>query len=179
LYFDEFMKISLVGYMGSGKSVVGKALATKLNLEFFDLDQQIQDSAGMTIPELFKQYGEIKFRKLERELLLQTLESRIGFVLALGGGTPVYYDNMKQVNTHSTSFYLRSNLKFLAERLEKEKSKRPLIAHLKDEELPEFIAKHLFERRNFYEQAHHTVDIGSKSVDEITQEIIHLLNLQK
>lgn len=173
------MKISLIGYMGSGKSFIGKTLASKLNMNFIDLDREIEDSAGIMISELFRQQGEIKFRKLEHELLLKNLESEKSFIMALGGGAPAYYDNMKQVNNHSFSFYLRANPKSLAERLVGEKSNRPLIAHLSDEELPEFIAKHLFERRNFYEKAKFTIDVNSKSPNEISEEIIHRLNLQK
>lgn len=163
--------------MGSGKSVIGKQLADKLQLDFIDLDNRIEEHSQKSITTLFKEFGEIKFRKLEREVLLKTLVSESNFVLAVGGGTPVYYDNIVQINNYSTSVYLRSHPNHLAERLREEKSHRPLIAHLADEELPEFVAKHLFERRNFYEKAHYTVDVPSKSVHEITKEISHLLNL--
>lgn len=168
------MKITLVGYMGSGKSTIGKELAALLNLHFIDLDKQIEKHTGKTVSELFKE-GEIKFRKLEREVLLNTLKSNSNIVLAVGGGTPVFYDNMKQLNDYSTSVYLQSNPAHLVERLVNDKSHRPLIAHLSDEALPEFIAKHLFERRNFYEQADLTVSVNSKSTEEITKEIIRLL----
>jgi|SRR5690606_24077186 len=169
------MKISLIGYMGSGKTTIGKELAQKLNVEFLDLDELIQNHTQKSIPELFTMSGEIKFRKIEREVLLQTLDSDKNYVLAVGGGTPVYYDNMDLIQQHTTSVYLRSNPRFLAERLILEKSNRPMIAHLNNEDLPEFVAKHLFERRNFYEKADFTLDISSKSVDEITSEIIRHL----
>lgn len=168
------MKISLVGYMGSGKTTIGRHLSEILGIKFLDLDELIQGFAQKNIAEIFKDVGEIKFRKLEREILLNQLASESEFILAVGGGTPVYYDNMKQINDHSTSIYLRSNPNFLSERLIHEKSSRPLIAHVRDEDLTEFVAKHLFERRNFYEEANYVINIHSKSTDEITQEIMHL-----
>ena len=168
------MKISLVGYMGSGKTTIGKDLSEKLHLNFKDLDLLIEESTQKSISALFKELGEIKFRKLERKILLSQLESDSDFVLALGGGTPVYYDNMKQINDYTTCVYLRANPKFLAERLIHEKPIRPLIAHLADEDLREFVAKHLFERRNFYEEANYVIDIHLKSPQEITNEIMHL-----
>lgn len=160
--------------MGSGKTTVGKQLSKELKLKFIDLDALIEEFTQKSIINIFKELGEIKFRKLEREILLGQLESNSEFVLAVGGGTPVYYDNMKQINDYTTSVYLRSNPKFLAERLINEKSNRPLIMHLKDEDLPEFVAKHLFERRNYYEKANFTIDIQPKSTEEITQEIMRL-----
>lgn len=173
------MKISLIGYMGSGKSTVAAALAEKLSIPFIDLDRQIEIATSKTISDLFKEGGEIKFRKTEKEVLTNVLNSDAEFVLATGGGTPVYFDNMDLINEYTTSVYLRAKPQELSERLLPEKSVRPLIAHLPDESMPEFVAKHLFERRNFYEQSHLTIDIGSKSAEEITEEIIRLLNLQK
>lgn len=173
------MKISLIGYMGSGKTTIGRELAKKLKIDFMDLDELIQNDAKKSVSEFFKTSGEIKFRKTEREVLMNALNSEKDYVLAVGGGTPVYYDNMDLINENTTSIYLRANPKYLAERLIPEKSERPMIAHLKNEELPEFVAKHLFERRNFYEESNYTVDIYSKSLSEISNEIIQLLNLHQ
>lgn len=169
------MKISLLGYMGSGKSTIGKELASKLNLKFIDLDKFISSKHQKSIPEIFATDGEIKFRKYEREALIEILEAEENFILSLGGGTPAYYDNMDLINQATHSIYLRLTPKELIERLRPEKSSRPLIAHLSDEEFPEFIAKHLFERRNFYENAKSILAVQEKSVKEIIEEII--LNL--
>lgn len=164
--------------MGSGKSTVGKELASQLNLPFVDLDQFIETKHNSSIEDLFKSIGEIKFRKLERVALLDLLSGDKSFVLALGGGTPAYYDNLAEINRHSFSVYLRLNPNELAKRLAHEKSVRPLISHLSGEELPEFIAKHLFERRGFYELAQLKLDVKEKEVSEIVSEIIpHLPNL--
>lgn len=173
------MKFSLIGYMGSGKTTIGRELAKKLNIDFLDLDELIQNHTQKSISAFFKESGEIKFRKTEREVLISILGSEKDYVLAVGGGTPVYYDNMNLIKENTTSIYLRSNPKFLSERLVQEKSKRPVIAHLKDEQLPEFVAKHLFERRNFYEESNYTIDIPAKSVNEITNEIIQLPGLRQ
>lgn len=166
------MHLSLTGYMGSGKSTVGKELAAQLNWEFQDLDQFIENQKQKTIAEIFSQEGEIKFRKYEREALIELLESDNDSVISLGGGTPAYYDNMHLVNENSYSVYLRLTPKELIKRLENQKSVRPLLSHLSDDELPEFIAKHLFERRNYYEQAQFTLDVKEKSPHEIAREII-------
>lgn len=169
------MKISLVGYMGSGKSTIGKKLADQLQFKFVDLDESIESKYKKSVSEIFSHEGEIKFRKYERETLIEILNFSEDFILSLGGGTPVYYDNMKLINKHSQSFYLRLTPQELRNRLIYEKSHRPMIAHLSDEELTEFVAKHLFERRSFYENALKTIDVKTKTVEEIVQEII--LNL--
>ena len=169
------MRISLIGYMGSGKSTVGKELASQLNIDFFDLDQFIETQHNSSIENLFQTKGEIVFRKLEREALLEILSLEKPFVLALGGGTPAYYKNMNEIINRSFSVYLRLNPKELTARLKNEKSLRPLISHLSDEELPEFIAKHLFERCEFYEMADFKLDGKEKSINQIVSEIIQNL----
>lgn len=171
------MLISLMGYMGSGKTTLAKDLAEKLNYKLIDLDNYIEQTAGKAISEIFAEGGEIKFRKIEREVLLKILEEENDAVIALGGGTPVYYDNTAQITEHTTSIYLRMTPPELYNRLVKEKESRPMISHLKDEDLLEFIAKHLFERRNYYEQAKFTIDVKEKEAKEISEEINHLLQL--
>ncbi len=174
------MHISLIGYMGSGKSTVGKELSAHLNWEYVDLDQFIENQHQKTISEIFFRDGEIKFRKYERESLNKILNSEKNSVISLGGGTPAYYDNMQLINELSFSVYLRMTPKELIKRLENEKHIRPLLSHLRDEDLPEFIAKHLFERRNFYENAQFILDVKEKSPQEIAEEIIlHLPPLRK
>lgn len=169
------MKISLLGYMGSGKTTIGRELADQLQFKFVDLDEFIEFKYKKSVSEIFSQESEIKFRKYERETLMEILNSSEDLILSLGGGTPAYYDNIKLINDHSHSFYLRLTPQELRNRLLHEKSNRPLIAHLSDDELPEFIAKHLFERRYFYEKAMKTIDVKTKTADELVQEIIQYL----
>lgn len=171
------MIITLIGYMGSGKSFVGRQLSDRLSFPFYDLDTLIEEKEKKTISTLFKEKGEIYFRKIERMVLMETLKQKDDCILSLGGGTPCFYDTMDLINENSTSFYLQNSIQTLSKRLQKEKGKRPLIAHLEDDQLPEFIAKHLFERRPFYERAIYTINIDQQDVEEIVdfiQEKIYL-----
>lgn len=172
------MKVVLLGYMGSGKSTISKYVANLLMLPVLDLDNYIEEREKKTISEIFESKGEIYFRKKEHEYLKELLASKDPFVLALGGGTPCYAGNMNHIieNENTTAVYLQLNLNTLVSRLENQKEKRPLIAQLEKEKLQEFIAKHLFERRSFYEQANIIVKADKKSVKEITEEIVSLLN---
>lgn len=170
------MIISLIGYMGSGKSHVSKLLSSQLQLKLIDLDQRISFKTGMTIPEIFEKKGEIYFRKKEKEILEEILASEKSAILSVGGGTPAYYNNMEIIKNKSESFYLRTSVKTLVDRVSKNKEKRPLIARITDEDLPEFIAKHLFERQTFYAQAKYTVSTDGKEVQNIVDEIIALLH---
>ena len=168
------MIISLIGYMGSGKSHISKVLSQKLNFKLFDLDRQISLKNKMTIPEIFEKRGEIFFRKQENEILKEILDTQDDCILSVGGGTPAYFNNMEIINQFSESVFLQTSVSALAERLLKQKSKRPLVAKIADEDLPEFIAKHLFERNPFYSQAKHKVITNGKSPEEITEEIAAL-----
>ena len=171
------MIISLVGYMGSGKSHISKILSEKLNFKLIDLDKEISRRNKLTIPEIFEKKGEIYFRKLERETLEEILASEENVILSLGGGTPVYYNNMEIINHNSKSVFLKASVGTLSERLLKQKEKRPLIAKISDEDLPEFIAKHLFERNEFYNKAQANVITDNKTPEVIVDEIIEKLYL--
>lgn len=166
------MKLVLLGYMGCGKSAVSKILSNQLNLKRVDLDDYIEEKEKKTISEIFSEKGEIYFRKLETACLNELLEKNGDFILSLGGGTPCFGTNMDLVNAKSNSVYLRANIPTLIERLLPEKGKRPLIARIIDEELPEFIGKHLFERNNYYSQAKIAVSVDNKSIEDIAKEII-------
>ena len=170
------MKIVLVGYMGSGKSTIGKMLAKKLGIRFIDLDEYIEVSEQMCIPEIFDTKGEIYFRKKEHEYLKEIMDSQDNVVLSTGGGTPCYGENMNAVlEATSNVFYLKASINGLLERLIAEKEYRPLIANIPNQELPEFIGKHLFERSFFYSQAHHSITTDGKNIEEIVTQITGLL----
>lgn len=166
------MKIVLLGYMGCGKSSISRALSKSLNLKRIDLDDYIEAKENKTIADIFKDSGEIYFRKLETSCLLELLENNEDFILSLGGGTPCFGKNMEIINQKSKSVYLSANIPTLVARLLPEKNKRPLIARISDDELPEFIGKHLFERRHFYLQAKIAVSVDQKSVQKITDDIM-------
>ena len=169
------MIISLIGYMGSGKSHISKNLSQKINFKLIDLDQKISEQHGISIPEIFQTRGEIYFRKEEKRILEQLLNSEENLILSLGGGTPVYYDNMNIINEKSKSIFLRASVNTLTNRVLLQKNSRPLISKLEDSDIPEFIAKHLFERNPYYSQAHFSIDTDSKSASEISEEIIKKL----
>lgn len=164
------MKISLVGYMGSGKSSIGQLLAHRFSLPFLDMDEEIEKTAGRSISESILHNGELYFRKLERQVLMSLID-REAFVLSTGGGTPCYYDNMNILNQKTCSVYLQYSVIQLYQRLEGYQANRPLIAHLKGDGLKEYIGKHLFERAAFYEKAILPIQPAGKSNEDIVQEI--------
>ena len=134
--------------MGSGKSVVGSRLSEVTSKPFIDLDTEIENETGLSIPELFKVKGEIFFRKKEQEVLRSLLKKETSFVLATGGGTPCYGTIMQEINETENvhSFFLNTSINVLTERLFKEREQRPLIAHIQTKELlQDFIRKHIFE----------------------------------
>lgn len=169
------MIISLVGYMGSGKSHISKVLSNKINFKLIDLDRQISLKNKMTIPEIFEKRGEIYFRKQENEILKEVLSASEDFILSVGGGTPAYFNNMEIINQHSESIFLRTSVTNLTARILKQKEKRPLVANIPEDDLPEFIAKHLFERNIYYSQAKFTIDTDGKKPDQIADEILSLI----
>ena len=118
------MKIVLLGYMASGKSSIGRRLSKKLSLRFLDLDDYIIEKEKMSISEIFKNKGEVYFRLIENKYLKEVLNFEDDFILALGGGTPCYANNMHLIkNSDAVSFYLQSSVKSLVKRLLKRKSK--------------------------------------------------------
>lgn len=166
------MKIILLGYMASGKSTIGKQLSKKLDINFLDLDDYICKKENSSIEHIFKTKGEIYFRKIEHQYLKEVLAKKDDFVLSLGGGTPCYANNMSVIkNADATSIYIQVSVSNLVARLLNEKAKRPLVASLNDDLLTEFVAKHLFERRFYYEQATKTIQSDAKKVFELVAEI--------
>ncbi|MEM8847804.1 MAG: shikimate kinase [Bacteroidota bacterium] len=170
------MKIVLVGYMASGKSSVGQALAYNLSVNFVDLDHRIEDEVGMSIEHIFSEKGEIFFRKKEYEVLQKVLNEEKDMVVSTGGGTPCYGNNMQTIlDSADLSIYLQLSIPSLVERISKEKDTRPLVKSISNEDLPEFIGKHLFERRNYYMNANEIIVSDNKSISEMVNEIKKLL----
>lgn len=173
------MIVVLMGYMGSGKSTIGKELATVLNYSFLDLDGFIIKKEKASISEIFKTKGEIYFRKKETQYLGELINSSKNLVLALGGGTPCYGKNIDVLTSHAnvTLFYLKLSIPLLAQRLFKARTNRPLISHLSSEDhLLEFIGKHIFERLNYYNRAKHTINTDHKSQKAVLEDILkHLI----
>ncbi len=144
--------VFFLGYMGCGKSSRAKQLARWLDWPYCDLDKYIEQQAGISIPQFVTEKGELAFRKFEHQALINSLKTFKG-VMALGGGTPCYYNHAQWLTEIGFCVYLKASPKELFYSLKDHKSQRPLIAHLQENELLEFIAKHLFERQSFYDQA--------------------------
>ena len=166
--------IILFGYMGVGKSYIGRKLSKEFMIDFFDLDSYIEFYEKKSISDIFSERGEIYFRSIENKYLELILNNNIKYVISTGGGTPCYSNNMELIkkNKNLKSFYLKSSSNQLTNRLFSEKEKRPLISNINSKkDLNSFISKHLFERNVFYNQADYIIDIENKNTSEVISEI--------
>lgn len=151
--------IFLIGYMGSGKTTVGRQLALALGIEFYDLDWYIETRYHRTVAQLFDERGEAGFRELERNMLHETAEFE-NIVLSCGGGTPCFFDNMDYMNSLGETVYLKATPEVLAMHLKIGKVERPLIKNKNEEELLEYIRESLEKREPYYRKAQHTLDVS-------------------
>ena len=166
------MRIYLIGMMGSGKSTVGKKLAERLGYEFYDLDEQIEESTGRKIPEMFKEDGEEAFRFFE-SMALKNISMLDNLVLATGGGAPCFHESMKLMLRTGPTIYLKEDIGFLASRLVQSEG-RPLIEGLSGDALKQKLTEILNERGSFYENAKFTVDamnVGSLQIEDMVKMI--------
>ena len=152
------MKIYIIGFMGSGKSSYGKELAEDMGYDFFDLDTEIEKQAKASIATLFEEKGEDFFRKLEREVLLKTLDLDDNVVIATGGGTPCFFDNIKWMNENGETVYLKLFEPELKKHLLPVMADRPLLKNIDPDELDNFIYRTLRARALFYHQAKVVID---------------------
>ncbi|MFM2139662.1 MAG: hypothetical protein RJA57_1969 [Bacteroidota bacterium] len=167
------MRIYLIGFMGSGKSHWGRQLGQKLGIPFFDLDEQVVAQAGKPIAEMFEADGEEAFRQLESETLHILTESHDSFVMACGGGTPCFFNNIDYMNRSGVTLWIHTPLDVLHERLVREKASRPLIRDLSDEALRAFIARKFAGRRIYYEQAAIVVEQDPLELHHLIETIFH------
>lgn len=145
-------RIFLTGYMGAGKTTVGKELAERTGLSFIDLDVFIEERYHRTVSRLFAEYGEDKFRDIERRLLHEVAEFE-DIIISTGGGTPCFFDNMEFMNAAGKTVYLQVSVDELAARLETCRHTRPVLQNRTGEELKSFITDSLQKRLPFYEKA--------------------------
>jgi len=153
----------LIGFMGTGKSHWGKLWAAANKLTFVDLDELIEKEEDYTIAEIFDTKGEDYFRKIEKELLRKSGELK-NTLIACGGGTPCFFENMQWMNDHGVTIFIRSRPTEILDRVMEEKEKRPLLKKLNQEELFFYIEQKLKEREPFYSQAQ--IKVESDSLDE-------------
>ncbi|MDB4062125.1 shikimate kinase [Vicingaceae bacterium] len=160
--------IFIIGFMASGKTLKGKELSRKLNVSFVDLDHKIELQKNQTISSIFENHGEEHFRKVEAETL-RSIPKQENAIIALGGGTPCFHNNMSYINEFGTTVYLKRSESIILGRLRQSKQKRPLVANLSDQELKSFITKILGQRARFYEKAQIVFDADNGKMSDLLQ----------
>ncbi|MDX9909219.1 MAG: shikimate kinase [Bacteroidales bacterium] len=166
------MKIYLIGYMGSGKSTLGRRLAGHAGLQFIDMDHYIEQRNCKTIPQIFAQEGEEEFRKKERKAL-EEISAFSDVIIATGGGAPCFFDNIDFMNRTGITIFLNIDPDILASRLMRSKTERPLIKGKSKQELVQFIDETLKIRHKFYSRAHYQItqpDIDLQAVMKMIEQ---------
>ena len=168
------IRIILIGYMGAGKTTVGKALARDLNLSFYDLDWYIEERFRKTVPQLFAEYGEAGFREIEQRMLHEVAEFE-DVVISAGGGTPCFYDNIDYMNQQAQTVYLKASPEVLLQHLKMGKTERPLLKNKSEEEVRLFIQQSLKDREPYYQKAQYTLNVDLLESYEKIKDSVHLL----
>ena len=153
------IRVILIGYMGAGKTTVGKALAQELGVPFYDLDWYITNRMRKTIAQIFEERGEEGFRQIERNILHEVAEFE-DVVISCGGGTPCFFDNIDYMNQQATVVYLKAEPEVLYKHLAMSKNDRPLLRGKSQEELITFITEQLEKRSPYYTKAAYTLDVS-------------------
>lgn len=173
-------RIILIGYMGAGKTTVGKALSKELGIIFYDLDWYIESRMRKTVSQIFAERGEEGFRKIEYNLLHEVAEFE-DVIISCGGGTPCFFDNMDYLNQQGQVVYLKADPEVLYKHLMMAKVERPLIKGKSHDELLAFIREQLEKREPFYTKARYTLDVSLmdnyEKIQTSVAKIIELLDL--
>ena len=151
-------RIILIGYMGAGKTTIGRALAKELGLDFYDLDWYIENRRRKKIPQIFEELGEEGFRKIEHNMLHEVAEFE-DIIISCGGGTPCFFDNIDYMNQQAQVVYLHCTPEVLHGHLMMGRVERPLIKGKSPEELISFIKEQLATREQYYTKARYTLDV--------------------
>lgn len=167
------MKVFLIGFMGCGKTHWGKLLSEKLHFPFFDLDEKIVEQEGKEITHIFSEMGEEYFRMLEKDVLHILTESHETFVMACGGGTPCFFNNIDYMKKRGTAVWINCSTECLYQRLLKEKERRPLIRAIPDAQLKSHIIKKSSDRKIFYQQADVIINEDDITLDYLIEQIFH------
>ncbi len=171
--------IFLVGYMGSGKTTLGRMLAARTGRPFVDADELLEAAEGMSCADIMKQKGETHFRLAERETLRRIVQDYPTAVVGAGGGMPCYHDNMQTMNRHGITIYLKWAVENLALRLEQtDIATRPMLRGKSSHALRTHIARQLSEREPFYRQSTHTLDCDGHNDSLLLEKLMHLLSGQ-
>ncbi len=168
------MKFFLVGFMGSGKTNIGKRLATLLGYSFIDLDQLLEERLNTTVSEYFEREGEAAFRTKENELLNEIANSSEAVILSTGGGAPCFFDAMETMNSHGCTIYIQVTPEGLYNRLKHASKSRPLLKGRAEKDLQSYIQQLLQKREQFYKQAQLTIDGESTNADRLANQLSQL-----
>lgn len=169
-------RIILIGYMGAGKTTIGKSLAKELGVTFYDLDWYIETRMRRTIKQIFDEKGEDGFRRIEHNMLHEVAEFE-NVVISCGGGTPCFYDNIDYMNSQAQVVYLKASPKVLYEHLQMGRRVRPLLLGKSPDEVRTFIVEQLAKREEFYSKANHTLNVDL--LDNFTKIQTTIENLRK
>ena len=173
-------RIIIIGYMGAGKTTVGKALAKALGLDFYDLDWYIESRMHKTVKQIFDEQGEEGFRRIEHNMLHEVAEFE-NVIISCGGGTPCFFDNMDYMNRQGYTIYLKSTPEVLHKHLQMGKTVRPLLLNKTPDQVRAFIKQQLAQREKYYSQAHHTIDVSlldnREKIKITVEKIKKLLNI--
>tara|TARA_B100000131_G_C17725054_1_gene454451 strand:- start:24 stop:536 length:513 start_codon:yes stop_codon:yes gene_type:complete len=166
--------IYLVGFMGSGKTSIGKALSDRIKWEFIDTDKIIENKKGQSITSIFSEYGEEIFRKYELETL-QEIQNKKKVIIATGGGLPINNNSIDIMNKTGITIYLKCTFNMLFKRLKKNKITRPIIRNLSNNELQKFIQQELNNREKYYKKAKYIIEIENLNTEDILSKINSLI----
>lgn len=171
------MRLYLIGYMASGKSTIGRKIAKRTELPFFDTDKMVEEAEGATVADIITYAGEEYFREAERRALEQTAEVE-NAIISTGGGVPMWGDNQAWISEHGMSVYLKRTPEQILSRLSPHgRQKRPKFRGKSDEELLQFMHEHLAEREPIYEKADMVIDCEEVSDEEIVEKLSQVFNL--
>ena len=157
--------------MGAGKTTIGRDLANSMNFKFIDLDEYIEKKENSTIFDIFNKKGENHFRQLEHYSLKELILLN-NIVIATGGGTPCFFDNISIMNKYGLTIYINVDYQTLLSRIKKTKDKRPLLKNIDDKQMLNFITKKVIEREIYYEQSKKIVNYKNLSIDKLKSIIL-------
>lgn len=161
------MRIFIIGYMGAGKSTIGKKLAGRLGVPFIDLDDAFEEKYKYSIPNFFDHFGEERFREFEYQCLKEIIRTYDDAVIATGGGTACFNNNMALMNARGKTVYIKMHSRSLAHRLKCARRLRPVVRDIRNERMQDFVEEQLSERENYYKGAHITVKGEDLDVKEL------------
>lgn len=167
---DRTEHIVLVGYMFCGKTTIGQKLAVRLGYDFYDTDKEIENKFHYSVSDIFKKFGQEVFRKMERDILKELLDLN-NVVIATGGGTPCFFDNMQHIKENAVSVFLDMDVRHILARQRQSKVKRPLLEGKSTEEIESYIRETLNQRLHYYTQADIIIDAFNLTVEKVLERI--------